>query len=198
MEMKKVDDYFNIKETEYIRLLKTSGKWREFYKEKEGIASFIIACIFTAFLYLMFRDNLDNLTNELFQNLSLNIALSLIGLLGFTISGLAVFTGTITNKLVKYIDNDNKGHRIINILYSFYFIGGVDALEILLLLMVYLITYSDLLFHVPLTYVCFFIIEYLLNFIILYSVSLLGTCIKLFLVGYKYFLKNEENENLNK
>ena len=195
MKSRKVEDYFNDQKTGYFSLLKSSKKWKEFLTEKESMVSFFVAIIFTVIVYAAFGTNLNEQTNELFRELSFNISLALIGLLGFTISGLAIFTGTITNKLVKDIDDDCKGANIINILYSFYFIGGIDAVEIILLFGVYLLTYTSFAFCICATYIIFFIISFLFLFIVLYSVSLLGTCINLFLVGYKYFLNRNEKNN---
>lgn len=191
---RKVEDYFGTKETSYFRLLITSKKWKEFFAEKESVIAFFVSVMFTFILYINFKSNLNNTANEFFKEISLNVAIPLIGLLGFTISGLAIFTGTITNKLVENIDNDQKGAHIINILYSFYFIGGIDALEIIILFLVHLLTYTTFEFCVELTYVIFLISSYLFFFILLYSVSLLGTCINLFLVGYKYYL-DEKNKD---
>lgn len=191
---KKIKDYFDISKTSYLVLLKSSGKWKELFIEKEAIISIIIAAVATSSLVIFYGDSIDMSFNEIIKNISLEISMALIGLLGFTISGLAIFTGTITNKLVKSIDDDNKGEAIINILYSFYFIGGIDACEIFALLIVYFLSYTDIPFIVIPTYIAFFIIEYLFNFIILYSVSLLGTCINLFLVSYKYFLQISEKK----
>lgn len=189
----KIENYFEVSKTSYYALLKSSGKWKELFKEKEAMASLILSVIATISLYLICGQTFGAKFNELIRNISIDVSMALIGLLGFTISGLAIFTGTITNKLVKSIDDDEKGNYIINILYSFYFIGGIDACEIIILLTIYLISYIDKPFYVEITYIITFIVIYLFLFIILYSVSLLGTCINLFLVSYKYYLEEKKD-----
>lgn len=194
MSKKKIENYFNVSKTSYCALLKSSGKWKELFKEKEAVVSLILSVIATISLYLVCGQTFGTKFNELIRNISIDVSMALIGLLGFTISGLAIFTGTITNKLVKSIDDDEKGNHIINILYSFYFIGGIDACEIIVLIIIYLLSYIDKPFYVSVTYIVFFVTIYLFLFIILYSVSLLGTCINLFLVSYKYYLEEVESD----
>lgn len=143
MTRKKIKEYFDISETSYFSLLKSSEKWKEFFLEKEAILSLILSIIAIIALYQVCGRTFGNEFNELIRSVSISVGVALIGLLGFTISGLAIFTGTITNKLVKNIDDDNKGDAIINVLYSFYFIGGIDACEIIILLTIYLISYID-------------------------------------------------------
>lgn len=191
----KVEDYFNTKMTSYISLLKSSKKWEELIWETESKASFVITGISTVAFYLGFGTQLGTDVNNLMRDISLNLAMTLIGLLGFLISGLAIFTGTITNKLIKDIDSDNKGADIISIFYSFYFIGGIDVVEIIIFVIIYFLSFVQKPFCVPITYIVFIITTYLFVFILLYSVSLLGTCIRVFLVSYKYHLEDSKNKN---
>ena len=185
----KIENYFNTSKTTYYSLLKSSEKWKELFIEKESIVSFVLSFFSISLLYYFCGTNFGEEFNELMRGVSIEISMALIGLLGFTISGLAIFTGTITNKLVKNIDDDKKGNSIINILYSFYFIGGIDACEIFIFIVIHALSYSSKPFCAIATYIIFFVTIYLFLFIILYSVSLLGTCINLFLVSYKYYLE---------
>ena len=98
MTRKKIKEYFDISETSYFSLLKSSEKWKEFFLEKEAILSLILSIIAIIALYQVCGRTFGNEFNELIRSVSISVGVALIGLLGFTISGLAIFTGTITNK----------------------------------------------------------------------------------------------------
>ena len=51
MTRKKIKEYFDISETSYFSLLKSSEKWKEFFLEKEAILSLILSIIAIIALY---------------------------------------------------------------------------------------------------------------------------------------------------
>lgn len=146
--------------------------------------------IMSGILLIVYRNTSFNIFNEMLINIIGILIGSAVGLLGFIISGLAIFTGTITSKLIKNVDNDEKFASLMGILFSFYFIGAFIGISVILYIIIYFFLWSELIFELRLFMVMSLIVSYFFIFSILYSVSLLGTCLRLFLVSYKYSDEN--------
>lgn len=185
-ERKNIEDYFSTPSTSFFGLLKEKKKWKELYEEKEAKIAIMIAMVSTFLLVIAYKNSDFEQFNEMLQNLSGIIISSLIGMLGFIISGLAISTGTITNKLIKSVDKEQKVGALIGILYSFYFVGAVIGVAIICWSITYIFLYSELILNLYMLVVAGFFLSYLFLFCIFYSISLLGTCIRLFVVGYMY------------
>ena len=69
---------------------------------------------------------LDNTVGKCIEVLD-NIGISLIGFLGFIVTGLAILTGAISSKVVKRFQDGNKMVALERILLSFYLIGIISA-----------------------------------------------------------------------
>ena len=69
---------------------------------------------------------LDNTVGKYIEMLD-NIGISLIGFLGFIVTGLAILTGAISSKVVKRFQDGNKMAALERILLSFYLIGIISA-----------------------------------------------------------------------
>ena len=177
---------FDYKEVQFHRLLKSTGKWKELFTQKESVVSAIVSIGIVLSLTHLFETISIESFNDLLLNL-LSIAITtIIGLLGFIISGIAIFTGTITNKLVSNIESDEKAQSLIGILFSFYFIGAVIGVTIIGYFFMYIFAYSTISISSERIYIIGFLLSYLYIFSIFYSISLIGTCLKLFFVSYKY------------
>jgi len=190
-----IEDYFSTKNTKFLSLLFNTKKWKELYNQTESKISFLFTLVIMGMLYIVYQNSEFDTFMELIQNL-LQIAIeSSIGMLGFIISGLAIFTGTITNRLVKNINNDEKADALIGILFSFYFIGAVIGLSIVIYIVTYIIIFSNFIFRIPWFLISAFIVSYFFLYNIFYSISLLGTCLRLFFVSYKYSdeIKNDKD-----
>lgn len=187
----RIDYFLDNQKSGFFPLLKSTQKWKEFFTDKSSYIAVVVAFVMIFIFGFLYRTTEIEVFNNIIQNLMGIIIGSLVGLLGFIISGMAIFTGTITNKLVSNIDADGKAHSLVGILYSFYFVGAVIGIAIVLFTIMYVFSYSIL----PVSLLAIIIIagglSYLFTWIIFYSVSLLGTCLKLFLVSYKYYDKNE-------
>jgi len=194
MKVNKVEDYFSTKETSFFHLLKNTKKWKELYNQKESILAMILALLFTVFLVGICMVTPFEKFNELLLQVLYLIISAATGMLGFIISGLAIFTGTITNRLVKNIDADDKITALVGILFSFYFIGAFIGISIFIYFLGYILLLSELTFYFECFLMLTVIIAYLFSFSILYSVSLLGTCIRLFFVSYKYSSESKDDE----
>lgn len=184
-KLNKMQD-FDYKETRFFRLLCTTKKWKEIYNQFESKLSLLVSITVIVILIFLFMSISQQDYNELIKEL-INIGLTtVIGLLGFIISGIAIFTGTITNKLVKNIDNDDKAVSLVGILFSFYYIGVIIGIAIVLYIIMYLFWYSYIAISVVKICVVGFVLVYLYFYSIFYSISLIGTCLKLFFVSYKF------------
>lgn len=189
-KVRRVEDYFSRKESGFLRLNKSSKKWKELYNQPESKWTIFLSFIMSGVLLIVYQNTSFNIFNEMLINILGILIGSAVGLLGFIISGLAIFTGTITSKLIKNVDDDEKFASIMGILFSFYFIGAFIGISIILYIIVYFFLWSELIFDLRLFVAMSLIVSYFFIFSILYSVSLLGTCLRLFLVSYKYSDEN--------
>lgn len=134
---------------------------------------------------------------NLIRSLLNMVIAGLFGLLGFLVGGLAILTGTMSNKVLKNIYDDGKIKNLMSIIFNFYFSGGLLGFGIVVGLLSYLVTYTAF----PLTilklstWVLF--VSYFLYFALIYTVMLLGTCLRIFLLSYRYY-EDEENTVPNK
>lgn len=193
---KKMED-FNYKEIKFYSLLKSTAKWKEIFTQKESAISALVSIVITAAITYLFYTIPIAKFNDLLINV-LYIAIStIVSLLGFIIAGIAIFTGTITNKLVSNIDKEGKAHSLIGILFSFYFIGALIGVTVVGLILMYLFSYSMISVSLLLIIIIGFLLSYFYIFSIFYSISLIGTCLKLFFVSYKYSDddKNKHSDN---
>lgn len=183
---------FDYEAVKFHNLIRSTGKWKELFTQKESAISLVVSIgIVVALIYLFKTIAIDDF-NELLNNI-LNIGITtIIGMLGFIISGIAIFTGTITNKLVNSIDADNKAVSLVGILFSFYFIGAIIGINVVGFIFMYLFSYSEINVTIWIIVVVGFLLSYLYIFSIFYSISLIGTCLKLFFVSYRY--SDEEKE----
>lgn len=132
--------------------------------------------------------------NNLIRGLTSNIAVMLVTLLGFLIGGLAIISGTLGSKIVQKIEKEDKMINLIGILFSFYFIGFMIGITIIIFLLLYICSYFPYAININGLFVLVLISTYLFSFSIFYSVSLLGTCIRMFKINYDYSRDREEIE----
>ncbi len=120
----------------------------------------------------------------------------MIGMLGFIISGLAITGGTLSTEKVTHIKNSGKFNSLLSILFSYYYIGVVIGISLILYFVTYIIISIEIKIYIYIYLITSFILSYLFLFSIFYSISLLGTCIKIFILNYDnyvYYKKEEEN-----
>lgn len=186
-----VDDYFSNDKTKFTALLKSTKKWKEIYNQSEAKLALLFSVIITIVLYIVYYNSLFEDYIQLLKNMTQLAIETSIGMLGFIISGLAIFTGTITAKLIKNIDSDQKIDAIIGVLFSFYFIGAIIGISIGVYLVVHILLTSKYQFMEYKLILTSILCSYLFFYNIFYSISLLGTCIRLFFVSYKYSDENK-------
>lgn len=185
------------KNNRFWDLFKDSGKYKDLWNSKEAGASGILTVLLTTIIILLLMSYNLSVSDDV-ENLFANIRpllLTFIGgflsVLGFTIGGLALITGTISENVLRNIEEKKKEKSLMNIIFIFYFSGFLNGLNIFLLSSVYLFT----LFNYPAKFLLFIGISvpiiYILFFSIIYSIMLLGTCIRIFLLRDYY----KENKN---
>ena len=149
----------------------------------ESIICALISCIFGCVLIV--TNTVGSIT-LITQNILLYTSMGLLGLLGFLVSGLAIISGTVSNKVASNIDAEGKFNSLISILFSYYFVGAVIAG----LVAVFIGTYFIISLEVPLYKFTYIILNLVLSygffFVLFSSVSLLGTSIDIFRISYLY------------
>ena len=144
--------------------------------------AFYGAFLFCVILYVMIKNSEISSINNMFVTMTKDVSIALIGFLGFTVSGLAILTGVISQKVVQKISQVNKRERLEKILLSFYLLGIVIAFTILGLLFAYIFSLSDLYYNIGVVLILAFIFAYLVIFILFYSVKLIGNCLEIFFI----------------
>ncbi|MGG1791702.1 hypothetical protein ABDI27_17735 [Bacillus mycoides] len=193
---KDIEYYF--RKNRFLNLLKDTKKHKDLWKSKEAIFSCVLAFIITLVLALiLFEVSSLNYNTTITEKSVSNflesirpVILTVLGgffsLLGFTISGLALLTGTIGAKVITKIREEKKIEHLISVIFNFYFCGVIIGATTILSLLTYLVTFVQMPLNRTLFYVWAFLYSYLIVFSIIYSVMLLGTCIRLFLLQYYY------------
>lgn len=157
--------------------------WRKF--EVRASSFFAVVLTVVACYISITTTDVSSLVTTLDTILS-GAAFGLMGLLGFTISGLAIISGTIGTQATQKIIQESKFNSLRSILFSFWYIGFVTGLTLACLISVYFILMIKVPF-VPLFFeVGVFIMSYFVFFCVFFAVSLLGTCIEIFKINYIY------------
>ncbi|MEK4707068.1 hypothetical protein [Bacillus sp. FSL R10-2780] len=193
---KDIEYYY--RKNRFLNLLKDTNKHKDLWKSKEAFLSCVLAFVITLVLTLiLFEISSLNYNTAITEKGVSNflesirpIILTVLGgffsLLGFTISGLALLTGTIGAKVITKIREEKKIEHLMSVIFNFYFCGVIIGTTTILSLLTYLVTFVQMPLNMTLFYVWTFLYSYLIVFSIIYSVMLLGTCIRLFLLQYFY------------
>ena len=187
--MKKANDFkYYYKKTGFFQLLFKTRKLIELV----DIRNFeVLIPLFLTIAAYFLSENLYNGVDfysvlESVKTVTIGIATAFISLLGLIISGLAITTGTISKKVAKNIEEVEKADALMEIMYSFYFISFFIGLTILMLLTFYFLTFTNLGIDLFTFRLLFLLAVYFVSFDIFYSISLIGTCLSVFLIYYKY------------
>lgn len=181
--------YLSVENTSFISLLIGSKKYKELFYSIEAFLSLVITIIMVGSIYFVIQIlEFDYVINNL-RSILLSMFGALISMLGFIIGGLAILTGTISNKVLNKVDRDKGIKSLLSILFSFYFTGFIIGVTIFLSLLATILSYVSC-YEYPFIVIIFaFVIGYLFSFSIIYSIALLGSCIRILLVNYKYSLE---------
>lgn len=165
-------------------------------KPEVYLALLVAVMMLPILYYLYITNDLSALTTVL-QNYLLNVGSALLGMLGFIVGGLAIISGTVNSKITRHIDNGGKFDKLLAILFSFYFIGSIVGTLIVLYYISYFVVSVNVNIVLPVYYCLGFVLTYGLVYAVFYSVSLLGTCINMFVINYNYSSANDIDSNLD-
>lgn len=167
-------------------LMRLTEKYKEFkyVESKFSIALLIIILIYFKLL------NSETIVITILQNIISSITPVLIGIIGFIFTGLALMATIITHKVLSKIDQDEKTASVAGVLFSFYFCSGIIVSAVICAGIFLALTYKNfyMLFECGrcIMWLSIILTLYFHIFSLFYSVSLLGTCIKLFFVNVYY------------
>ncbi|MFD0695733.1 hypothetical protein ACFQZT_16735 [Paenibacillus sp. GCM10027628] len=201
-ETQTMDISYFYKNNRFFHFLSKTKKYKDLYWSKEAAVSFILAMISLVIcLFIVFKiDNITKVQEQFsvskidiegsinFIRNTLNIIIAgLFSLLGFLVGGLAILAGMANNKILKNIIDSGKGLNFFRILFTFYFAGAILGFTLVTTIISYLITYTSFPFSVGLFSFLCFIVSYFMYFIMIYTIMLLGTSLRFFLLNYHYF-----------
>ncbi|WP_097026166.1 hypothetical protein [Clostridium peptidivorans] len=186
-------------ESSFSRIVRYK-KYRDIYNTNtmEVRVSLISSIIITMLITLVFNQaNIVDI-NNLMREMTKEIAIVLIGFLGFVISGLAILTSAISNKFINILKKQDRINVIEKILLSFYLLGIIVGVDIISSLIMYITTYSTYSYNIFCIGICSFLYTYTIVFIIFYSIALIGNCIEIFkIINMVDEDINEGNTNIN-
>jgi len=171
------------------------------FNKFECYMSLFITIVFFIIMHFVYSSNDAEKLTSILQSVILNVGIALLGMLGFIVGGLAIISGTIGNKIAHAINKEGKFDKLLSILFSFYYIGFVVAILIVLFFFSYFLVSIHYSFNYYLYAIISVVLCYLFFFSIFFCVSLLGTCINMFVINFNYSEdKEDENyeDNLNK
>lgn len=144
------------------------------------------ALITTLFLNIIFvictyYIGLDDTVGKFIEMLD-NIGISLIGFLGFIVTGLAILTGAISSKVVKRFQDGNKMVALERILLSFYLIGIISAFLVISTFILHFVAIIPIHSIWFINLILLSLLSYFTIFTIFYAVKLIGNCLELFYI----------------
>lgn len=192
MENPKTIEYFYEK-NRFLNLLRDTKKYTDLWKSKNAFLCFLLSIAMTIMFFYMYENApLDNLL-EVVRVILITIAGGFFSLLGLIIGGLALITASIGNDLIDEIKKVNKVEEIMSVIFNFYFSGVITGLTLIGSVIAYIVTFLPMEFKPILFFVWCFIHAYMITFSVIYSVMLLGTCIRIFLLRYFYLNSNKKD-----
>ncbi len=158
------------------------------------IALFTMIVLDLLFFISIRKDGVDTIVSDYISYLD-TIGMTLIGFLGFIVTGLAILTGAISSKVVKRLQDRNKIQSLEKILLSFYLLGLINAIIIIFSFIFHFLgnlPYNSM-WQFDLLLLSF--ISYSITFSIFYAVKLIGNCLELFYIISNMQIVNDIREN---
>lgn len=156
------------------------------YKEFESWFSLLISGLLGIILLFFLNTNISNISYivSVSQNMLLYLITGLIAMLGFVVAGLAIMLSTTSNVVLTKVIDEEKMEYLISVFASFVYIGVVMVTLIICCIAFYFILGIDYPFISSLYIILAIVLSYLVFFTLFYVVSLLGTCINIFIFNY--------------
>lgn len=192
-----------IKMYDYRSLYNTLGKPKYIFDIKKFevyfslVCSLLVTLIVSIFALTNIQDGKTDIIVTTTQNVLLNATFGLLGMLGFIISGLAIISGTIGYKVTRQMVLEEKFKSLLSILFSFFYIGRFVGILIIFFICSYFSLGIRLPFNVYFYLIVCLVLSFSLFFVVFFSVSLLGTCINMFVLNYLYTTETSALEQTN-
>jgi len=168
---------------------KENKKWKDYYNFKSiecKVSLIITTIILFCFIFLDVYEDFTTFVVSL-QNITVYIGQALIGMLGIILAGIAIIVSVLNKDTLNSIEKKNGKGSIHRVLISFEFLIFNIGIGIFLFFLLNLILSSDQkLIPIYWFYFAIAIISYFLAFIIFYTVSLTGNCIRIFYINDLY------------
>lgn len=156
-------------------------------KEWEVKSSIFVTIIFVGFFwYVDLYGNIVTFIEVLCSCMECLIG-ALIGLLGFTLSGITIIVSLFTKEEIKLIKRVNNKDIVDEVLSSYVFLAENVAIQCVGLFIIDIILNSDLpIVDIRLFYFLITIVVYHIAFIIFYTTALVKNCIKIYKIKSLY------------
>jgi len=156
-------------------------------KEWEVKSSILVTIIFVGFFrYVNLYENIAEFIGVLCSSMECLIG-ALIGLLGFTLSGITIIVSLFTKEEIKLIKRVNNKDIVAEVLSSYVFLAENVAVQCVCLFIIDIILNSNLpIVDIRLFYFLIIIEVYHIAFIIFYTTALVKNCIKIYRIKSLY------------
>ena len=165
------------------------------YREFESWFSILVSLALIMILKLNINFNIESISNLVVasQNMLLYIISGLIAMLGFIVAGLAIMLSTTSNAVLKVTISSGDMKYLLSVFTSFIYIAFIMILLVIGCVFFYFSLGVKLPFVEILYLLGSFIVAYVFFFTLFYIVSLLGTCINIFIFNFN-ILEGENGE----
>ncbi|MBH9582055.1 hypothetical protein [Staphylococcus felis] len=178
-----------LKDRKFMESLWKSGRYKEVYKSKEALYSFLVTTFLLISSTILYCINKQTFIDSL-PALILAFIGGFIALIAFSLSALALTISAIDKmKLIKILklNNDNNFDNtsekliesLITTLYRFYYSAGFNLISILVMIISYFYLIIPMEVCIIINFFLGFIVIYTINFSLLFTLTLFSTCIKL-------------------
>lgn len=198
----KLSDFYDVEDQRFVSLYKQlklkdqnllhmfypKNIYKFFFTNRIGNFSVSVALLLVVLeSFVYFNMNSKMFTALPFVDLIKILIPSEIGLLIFLGITFAVFLRLLSkSEILKAININNKSEYLVDLIFSFYYIAALIGLTILLLIVTYFIIYLlivGLFLHKYWIFLILSLVDtFLVIYTLVYSISLLGTCIRMFLL----------------
>lgn len=158
-------------------------KYKHLYWGKGALFSLVIASIITFLMHLVAKGDFSTALDKS-EDLILMFISGLMTVLALSLTGLAIVTSSISDGVIDKIIEEKRLGNIVSIFFNFYFAGFLIGLSVFLLTISFIIISLPYSFSHPSFLILVFLNGYLIFLSIIYSVMLLGTSIRVFLIKY--------------
>lgn len=156
-------------------------------KEWEVKLSVFITIVFAIVFVQIDCYNKFFLFENVIENLAGNMLNALIGLLGFSLSGISIIVALFSAKEAQIIDKINGKGKIYEILEEYVFLAINIGIQCVMLIIIFFLVSSEL--NLPnkiVFYIAVCLEVYHVTFIVFYTVALVKNCIKLYKIKSMY------------